>query len=110
MQPNMIGAETIAHRARFAWLGLALAATIALFAASASRGSFRARPAGPGRIEKVRSMPRCGGALRFDPERRARIEAERARRAAERSERIERVERRAAERAERAERRARLYD
>ena len=30
MQPNVIVAESIGHRARFVWLGLALAATIAL--------------------------------------------------------------------------------
>ena len=108
MQPNLIGAEAIGHRTRFAWLALALASAIALLAAVPRSDAPEASPAVPLRdvpaaraIEQPPAVEiprtyRCGGDSRLDAERRARREAERA-------------ERRARLEAERAERRARLY-
>jgi hypothetical protein len=101
MQPNVIVAESIGHRARFAWLGVALAATIALLAVSqlsrAERerdADARSRAALVGRSLRVHQC----GQHRW----RARVEAERA----ERRARIE-AERRAREEADSAEERAR---
>lgn len=103
MQPNLIGVESLPHRARFAWLGLALATTIALLVAAPRSGAFDAR-AGERALEpraqktELRTQHRCG---------RVWSAAERAeRRAAREAMRAEHAARRAAERAERRARRA----
>lgn len=97
MQPNVI-AEAIGHRARFAWLGALLAATIAILAASTllcgdcpERALAAQRAEAAARADRAAwRQHRCHKARVVDAERRARIEAERA----------ERRARRAAERAE----------
>jgi len=109
MQPNVIVAETIGHRARFAWLGLALAATIALLVMSqlsraSHGGDRRPRAALVGRSMRVHQCGQHRVHARVEAERaerRARIEAERAAR-----EEADRAEDRARIDAERAERRA----
>jgi hypothetical protein len=122
MQPNVIVAESIGHRARFVWLGLALAATIALLVIPAvMRDAPRAHRSEPTMLDRsMYRVHRCHEwrkSAQLDAKRaelRARFEAERAerlaRRAAERAERqAERAERaieRAAEQAERAVERA----
>lgn len=101
----MIGAESIAHRARFAWLGLALAATIALLVAPSLREPPRAQE--PERIQRVlRKQHGCFRAPRDTAAARAARAEYRARHEAVRAER--RALREAA-RAERAERRARIF-
>lgn len=111
MQPNVIVAESIGHRARFAWLGLALAATIALLVVSqlsrASHeldGAGRPRAAFVGRSMRVHQCGQHRSHARVEAERderRARIEAERD----ERRARFE-AERRANFEADLAKRRA----
>lgn len=109
----MIVAEAIGHRARFAWLGAALAATIAIFLVTAGfargtehgrRGAHRALDAGAFSEVRVR---RCGQHL--IPE----ISAERAEhramiRALHEARRAEHRARREAARAARAARAAQL--
>lgn len=107
MQPIVSVAESIGPRARFVWLGLALAATIALLVIpTLVRGATRAPQHEPAMIDRsMYRVHRCHESRRA----RAMIDAERAeRRALERAERaIERAEHRARFEAERAEHRAR---
>jgi hypothetical protein len=115
MLPNVNVAESIGHRARFVWLGLALAATIALLVIPTFvRGAPRASRSEPALLDRsMYRVHRCHESRRAHAqreaeraERRARLAAERARFAVERAmERAEHADRRAAERAiERAER------
>ncbi len=127
MQSNVIVAESIGHRARFAWIGAALAATVALLVASSVMSDPRpSREVAQQRYQKAEwKQHRCYSArkraearldARFEAERaerRARLEAERAERRArldaERArERAERARERAERARERAERRARI--
>ena len=98
MQPNVIVAEAIGWRARFAWLGAALAATIALLVvtglareASRERAQLRQRASGSALIERSLRGHHCGAhrwAAQSKAERaeqRALREAERARHEAERA-------------------------
>jgi len=131
MQPNVIVAEAIGWRARFAWLGAALAATIALLVvtglareASRERAQLRQRASGSALIERSLRGHHCGAhrwAAQSKAERaeqRALREAERARHEAEQAEQqalreaeqarheAERASHRALRDAERAEQRA----
>lgn len=117
MQPNVIVAESIGHRARFAWLGLALAATIALLVvsqlsrASHERGgdgrpraalvgrSMRVHQCGQHRSHARVEAERAERRANFEAERRANFEADLAKRRAMRA--IKSAER-AAREAERA--------
>jgi hypothetical protein len=116
MQPNVIVAETIGHRARFAWLGLALAATIALLVMSqlsrtSHDGHRRPGAALVGRSMRVHQCGQHRSPARVEAERaerRARIEAER--RANFETDLAQRRAMRAIERAERAERAARAAE
>ena len=104
MQPNVI-AEAIGHRARFAWLGVLLTATLALLVASPllrddwpDRALAGQRAEAAARADRAAwRQHRCHKARVVDAERRARIEAERAERRArieaERAERAERIQR-----------------
>jgi hypothetical protein len=86
MQPNVLVADAISHRARFAWLAIALAATLTLLLASPpARGSHaRSAPA-------QRSLYQDHGCTA--PLRPARVKAERrALREAERAERRARAD------------------
>jgi len=117
MQSNVIVADVIGHRARFAWLGVALLATIALTVVPLLMrdGAHDRRPA---RIERtLRWQHGCTAHKRLEHrirheiervEHRARREAERAYQEAERAVReAERAERRARREVQRAERRIR---
>jgi hypothetical protein len=106
MQPNVSVAEAIGHRARFAWLGVLLAATVALLVASSvTRSAPPPREVVQQRVQRAEwTQHRCYKARKHAEAR----EAERAQRAVERAQRAaERAEQRARRAAERAERRAR---
>jgi ADP-ribosylglycohydrolase len=101
MLSNVILAESITHRSRFAWLAAGLAATVALFALSfgdaAPASASQRRP----RVEMRKPM--CGEARAFRADRdrdQLQRKIERARERAQRA--AERAERRAAREAERA--------
>ena len=53
MVPNLISAESVAHRARFVWLGAALAATIALVVVLATPAPPPARAPKPSQLERI---------------------------------------------------------
>lgn len=113
MQPNVI-AEAIGHRARFAWLGVLLTATLALLVASPllrddwpDRALAGQRAAAAERADLAAwRQHRCHKVRIVDAERRARIEAVRAEHRARRE--ADRAERRARIEADRAERAARI--
>jgi hypothetical protein len=110
MQPNVIVAEAIGHRARFAWLGVALAATLSLFLVTADLGrgaergrsshhrAFGAEVLGGSRVRQ------CGQHRRLSRHDAERVEAARAEHRAYME--AARAERRAHREAERAVRRA----
>lgn len=95
MQPNVI-AEAIGHRARFAWLGVLLTATLALLVASSllrddwpDRALAEQRAAAAARADLAAwRQHRCHKVRVVDAERRARVEAARARVEAARIQRI----------------------
>ncbi len=95
MQPNVIAAEAIGHRARFAWLGALLAATVAILVASSLlRDDWPARALAQQRAEEIQRADRaawrqhrCQKARATHAERAAAREERRARREAARVER-----------------------
>lgn len=107
MLSNVTHAESITYRARFLWLGAALAATVALFALSL--GDASPAPASPRKPRVEMRSKMCGEARAARDHDRSRLERK-IERAKERTqhlaERAERRAARAAERAQRAEQRA----